>query len=337
MSVQAPQKKRAWVKIVPWNKDIATTALESGADAVVVKDEDTAKVKALGVIDVVSGEGDIVPGRDVVEADISGMEDESRIVDLARSKIVIVRPSDWTVIPLENLISQTSNLLTTVHNLEEARTHLSILERGVDGIVIDSPDPQHVKAMLTEMRASGVEIALSTAKVTGIRSLGMGDRVCVDTCTMMSPGEGMLVGSSSAATFLVHSETLENPYVEPRPFRVNAGPVHAYIRAPGDRTRYLSELKSGDEVLIVDHRGRVNASVVGRVKRERRPLLLVEAECDGQTASIILQNAETVRLTAPDGKPVSVVDLRPDHQLLVALEAAGRHFGRKVEETIDEV
>ena len=58
----------------------------------------------------------------------------------------------------------------------------------------------------------------------------MGDRVCVDTCANMGLGEGMLVGNSSGGLFLVHAESLENPYVAPRPFRVNAGPVHAYIR-----------------------------------------------------------------------------------------------------------
>jgi 3-dehydroquinate synthase II len=38
----------------------------------------------------------------------------------------------------------------------------------------------------------------------------------------------MLVGNSSAFTFLVNAETESNPYVAPRPFRINAGAVHAY-------------------------------------------------------------------------------------------------------------
>ena len=63
----------------------------------------------------------------------------------------------------------------------------------------------------------------------------MGDRVCVDTCSNLGLGEGMLVGNAANALFLVHAESLENPYVAPRPFRVNAGPVHAYIRVPGTR------------------------------------------------------------------------------------------------------
>jgi 3-dehydroquinate synthase II len=117
---------------------------------------------------------------------------------------------------------------------------------------------------------------------------------------------------------------------------VNAGPVHAYIRTPGDKTRYLGELAAGDEVLVVHHSGRTWPSVVGRAKVERRPLMLVTAEAAGQEVSTILQNAETIRLTRPDGQAVSIVALKPGDEVLVAIEAAGRHFGHKVQETIVE-
>ena len=49
-----------------------------------------------------------------------------------------------------------------------------------------------------------------------------------------------------------------------------------------------------------------------------------------------MQNAETIRLTRPDGEAVSVVQLAPGDQILVALEEAGRHFGHKVTESIME-
>jgi len=164
----------------------------------------------------------------------------------------------------------------------------------------------------------------------------MGDRVCVDTCTSMRVGDGMLVGNSSAALFLVHSESVENPYVETRPFRVNAGPVHAYVRVPDGKTKYLSELKSGDEILVVNAKGTTQRATVGRTKIEKRPLMLVEAEIDGTKISTILQNAETIRLTKPNGKPISIVSLKKGDEVLVSLEKAGRHFGMKIEETILE-
>jgi 3-dehydroquinate synthase II len=164
----------------------------------------------------------------------------------------------------------------------------------------------------------------------------MGDRVCIDTCTSMGLGEGMLVGNSSAALFLVHSESIENPYVAPRPFRVNAGGVHAYTLLPGGRTKYLSELKTGDEALAVRYDGGVQSTIIGRVKIEKRPMLLLEADAGGKTVSLILQNAETIRLVGPGGKPISVVDLEKGSEILVYLEEAGRHFGVKVEESITE-
>ncbi len=233
-------------------------------------------------------------------------------------------------------MAQGRNLFVEAASVEEARTFLGILERGVDGIIITAPELKAVKEILRLVKGLSPTEELVAATVTGVKPLGMGDRVCVDTCSNLGPGEGMLVGNSSAALFLVHAESLENPYVAARPFRVNAGPVHAYIRVPGGRTRYLSELAAGDEVLVVNYQGQTSPAVVGRVKIERRPLLLVTAEVEGRQLSTILQNAETIRLTRPDGTAVSVVQLAPGDQVLVALEEAGRHFGYKVTETITE-
>jgi 3-dehydroquinate synthase II len=164
----------------------------------------------------------------------------------------------------------------------------------------------------------------------------MGDRVCVDTCTLMQEGEGLLVGNSSSFFFLVQAEAKMNPYVAPRPFRVNAGPVHAYVKIPEGRTRYLSELSAGDPILVVRADGAAQAATVGRVKIERRPLFLVEAVCGDTRGSILLQNAETIRLSKADGQAISVVMLKPGDSILAVVEKAGRHFGIKVAETIWE-
>jgi 3-dehydroquinate synthase II len=335
--------KKVWVRVEPWDVELAGLAIEAGADALFVSGDDVAKARALGVIEIVAPGGDLEPGRDLVELTVSGEKDEPAVVAAAREKRVLVRTTDWEVIPLENLVAQlqgSGHLFMEAKDLEQAKTYLGVLEVGVDGLLVDSRDAGVVRAIVDEVKGEAGNVALERAGVTGVRQLGMGDRVCVDSCTMMARGEGMLIGSSSAVMFLVHAETSENPYVAPRPFRVNAGPVHAYIRAPGDRTRYLSELRSGDEILIAAAGGRVQAAVVGRVKRERRPLLLVEAEveADGQKTpcSVILQNAETVRLTSPEGEPLSVVALKTGDEVLVALDKAGRHFGHRIDETIEE-
>ena len=164
----------------------------------------------------------------------------------------------------------------------------------------------------------------------------MGYRVCVDTTEIMKEGEGMLVGDKSNFFFLVHSESVENPYVSPRPFRVNAGGVHAYILVPKGKTKYLSEISTGDSVCVVNHRGEIREAVVGRSKVEIRPLMLVRAVCEGVEGTIILQNAETIRLTNPEGKPVSVVKLKKGDRVLVHITESGRHFGVKVKESIKE-
>lgn len=328
--------KQIWVKVIPWKKKLVTTALENGAEALVLAEGDSEKAKKLGRIPTVAPDGDLKWGEDVVEVTIRGSEDEKEIVRLAQTKKVVAKTTDWTVIPLENLVAQTGNVLVEVANLEEARTALGVLEKGVDGVVINVSEPAELKKILTSLRETGGEAPLTIGEVVSIKTLGMGDRVCIDTCTQMGKGEGMLIGNTSQALFLVHAESVENPYVATRPFRVNAGPVHAYVRVPGGKTRYLSELKSGDEVLMVNSQGKSGPVVVGRVKIEKRPLVLIEARAEGKVFSAILQNAETIRLTRPDGEPVSIVSLKEGDQVLMAIEAGGRHFGYHIEETITE-
>ncbi len=122
----------------------------------------------------------------------------------------------------------------------------------------------------------------------------------------MEPGEGMLVGSQSAGLFLVEAEVHENPYVASRPFRVNAGSLSMYTLGSVQNTRYLSELKAGDEVMITDRQGKARQVNVGRIKIEFRPLILIEAEAGDTKIKTVLQNAETIRLvTVENSKPVT--------------------------------
>ncbi len=328
--------KTAWVRVDPWDKKLVTTALEGGAAAVMVPEGYHQKVKELGRITTIAPDGDLQPEREVVFYEVKSQEDEKEILRLAHSATVVVRTTDWTIIPLENLVAQADNIFTEVSNSEQARNALTVLERGVAGILIKTDDPAELKKTLAIVREQGEQVRLSTARIVAVRQAGLGDRACVDTCSQMEQGQGMLVGNSSGGLFLVHAESVENPYVAPRPFRVNAGPVHAYIRVPGGKTRYLSELVAGDSVLCVDHQGRAQQAIVGRMKIERRPLLLVTAETEAGEVTTLVQNAETIRLTAPNGEPRSVVALEKGSEVLVAIESAGRHFGHKVEETIWE-
>ena len=328
--------KEVWVKADPWNKDLVTAALEAGADAVVVPEDKTSSVKELGIIKTVSTNGDLKWEEDVVYVEIRSAEDEERIVKLSRDKKVVVRTTDWTIIPLENLAARAENIFVEVKNKEESDIAAGILEKGVDGIIITAKNPALVKEIIGSVRSGRKLIDLAPFTIESVTPAGMGDRVCVYTCTMMKPGEGALVGNSSQALFLIHSESIENPYVSPRPFRINAGPVHAYIMGGGGRTRYLSELTSGDEIVGVDYEGRSFPLIVGRVKIEKRPLLLIRATGPNGPATTIAQNAETIRFVGSGGEAVSVVQLKPGDQVLGYVEEAGRHFGHKITETITE-
>ena len=328
--------KTVWVQVNPWRKELVTAALEAGADAIVLPEGYSEQAKALGRIATVATDGDIVLGTDAVPFDIESKEDEVRAATELRDKTLILRMRDWTIIPLENLVAQRGGLLVEVERAEDARTVVQILEKGADGIVLVTDDASEIKRTCDAVHGYSEPVPLLTATVTRVEALGMGDRVCLDTCTSMVPGEGMLVGNASSAFFLVHSESIETPYVATRPFRVNAGAVHAYLLCPDEKTRYLSELAAGDPVLLVRHDGSTQVAYLGRSKAERRPMLLVEAEAEGQAISLVLQNAETIRLTRPDGAALSVAVAKPGDEVLVHLTSGGRHFGMKVDETLTE-
>ena len=328
--------KKLWVKVDPYDKQLAIAALESGAQAVVLPAGCSEKVKQLGRITTVAPDGDLKPEKDVVFLEIASKADELRAAKAPRDKTLVLKMADWTVIPLENLVAQRENIIVQISDLSQVQLVLEVLEKGVDGILLDGRDVNQIKKAAEIVGRGSGKVELAEATVTGIESLGMGDRVCVDTCSNMNIGEGMLVGNTATGFLLVHSESVENPYVAARPFRVNAGAVHAYVLLPGGKTAYLADLRAGQEVLLVDHSGATRSAYVGRVKVERRPLMLIRADLNGKDISLVLQNAETVRLTSPEGQPMSVANLKVGDKVLAHIEEAGRHFGMKVEETLVE-
>lgn len=323
--------KEFWYWAEEYDKKLITSAIEAGAKAIILNDPDKQEeVKRLGRIEVFK------EGRDFEYVLIKGKEDEERAGKYPPNVKVVVETTDWTIIPLENLIAQREELYAVVKNEEEAKTAIKILEKGVKGVVLKSKDINVIKKVGKVLEEEEETLPFVVVKITRILPLGLGDRVCVDTTSLLNRGEGMLVGNSSGGMFLVHAETEENPYVASRPFRVNAGAVHMYIRLPNNKTKYLCELKAGDEVMVYDYKGRRRIVYVGRAKVERRPMLLVEGKADNKKISAVLQNAETIRLTRPDGTPISVAELNEGDEVLGYIESEGRHFGMKVEETIIE-
>ncbi len=332
--------KQCWLHLPLWDKRLVTEALESGVDAILTSAELVPKVRELGrIVTVAPGSGDLKIPEDVEVIEIQNKDDENRASAVLRSKIAVVRTTDWNIIPIENLIpSGGERLFTFVRGLDDARLAAGIMEKGVAGVVLETGDPSVIQAVAGFIRGMGSEpLDLEEFEITEIKNIGMGDRVCVDTCSNLGAGEGLLVGNSSRGLFLVHAENLENPYVSPRPFRINAGAVHSYVRVPGNRTRYLGELSTGDQVLVAGSDGTSSISYVGRSKIEKRPMVVIYArDASGGAHTVVLQNAETIRLTAPGGGAVSVASLKKGDRVIGYTEGGGRHFGMAVDETIHE-
>ncbi|WP_134669368.1 3-dehydroquinate synthase II [Halorussus marinus] len=258
----------------------------------------------------------------------------------------LVVGEDWTIIPLENLIArigEETELVAGVTTAAEAQTAFETLEIGSDAVLLDTDDPDEIReTVAVRDEAERETLEFDWATVTAVERTGTADRVCIDTGSLMDHDEGMLVGSMSRGLFFVHAETAESPYVASRPFRVNAGAVHAYVRTPDGGTKYLSELKSGDQVQIVDLDGTTREATVGRVKIEKRPMFRVEAEFDDESSSApgdrvetLLQNAETIKVPTREGR-TAVTDLAVGDELRVYREGGARHFGETVEESIIE-
>ncbi len=246
---------------------------------------------------------------------------------------------DWTIIPLENLIArigEETDLLAGVTTADEAQAAFETLEIGADGVLLDSDNPDEIRNSVEVRDAAEREtLDLQYGEVLAVERTGMADRVCIDTGNLMDHDEGMLIGSMSRGLFFVHAETAESPYVASRPFRVNAGAVHAYVRTPDGGTKYLAELKSGDQVQVVNTAGKTREAIVGRVKIEKRPMFRVELDVDGDRIETLLQNAETIKVATSEGRK-AVTDLEAGDEMLVYYEDIARHFGEAVEESIIE-
>lgn len=271
-----------------------------------------------------------------LELSIKGSRDHAKALQALehRPDYLLVRCIDWKVIPLENLVAEArgrTKLIAATSSFEESRTALAALELGVDGIALSSTDREEIDKTRELVKGNSSTIELKTARVTLIRPIGTGSRVCVDTVDLIDPNEGLLTGCSSQGLFLVEAEVHHNPHVNPRPFRINAGPVSLYVLVPLGRTRYLSELSSGETVLLANKEGGTRAVDIARVKIERRPMVMIQATSENRTVKTILQNAETVRLVTPNGSK-SVSDLKTGDEVLVHLEEGGRHFGIRVSE-----
>jgi len=266
--------------------------------------------------------------------EVSSGEDERKIIEGSDRgcRYVVVKCLNWKIIPLENIVAKLhgrTKIIAEASSIEEAETLINILELGVDGVLVETTNSEDVKRLREILNKGANRIELKSVKVVSIKPVRLGARACLDTCDILSEGEGVLVGCQSSGLFLIEAEVHGNPYVEARPFRVNAGPTALYILTPGGKTRYLSELKAGDTVLVVKRDGTFREVELCRVKIEWRPMKLVEAQYDNKLYKTVVQDAETVRFVTSTGSK-SITELKIGDEVLLHIQEGGRHFGTLV-------
>ena len=273
---------------------------------------------------------------DVSEVQIDDPSDQKEALSLiGLVPWLLVRCSDWTMVPLENLVAASRGTSTRIAAAIDEEVELNgaafALGGGVDAILV----PRHlVNDAITilggkwEMEETQVDRAIiEEARILSIEGAGVGERVCVDLTRRISDGQGMAVGSISGNLCLIHGETIQSDYVPTRPFRVNAGAIHSYALMADGKTKYLSELTSGDEVAILSTSGSKEKATVGRLKVETRPLLLIRFEVPGSEGQIVVQQAETVRLISPSEGAISVTQVKEGDKISIVTDNRARHVG----------
>jgi 3-dehydroquinate synthase II len=269
----------------------------------------------------------------IVEVDLKSQRDIEKLKEHAGEVPYIIADSkDWKVIPAENLVASVqkdsgTKILMKTNEPEEAKAFLHALELGVDGVYVDKDTKLKEICSILEPIPGLIKLVNAEVKKVVVGS-GLGVRACIDFVDYLCPHEGILIGSSSNFLFLTDSETLENPWVEPRPFRVNAGYVHSYALSGHQKTKYLSELKGGNTLPVINYKGETRLVQIGRVKIERRLPVKIVAEYKGIEGHIFSQYAETVRLVSSDGS-VSTKEVKPGDlvKAYVNEKSGGMHFG----------
>ncbi len=281
-----------------------------------------------------SAKGELIP-----VAIVSGPSELPAVAEaLRRGRPVGVRWRGERILPLETLVAARATpgtLWVVTDRATDVPAALGALEHGADAVVVECGSPESVDEVEALLDSAVPALAWELAPVTRVAPAGVGDRVIVDTTSLLAPDEGLLVGSAARFLFLVASEAVGSRYTRPRPFRVNAGSAHLYTLLANGETRYLSELVPGDSVLAAGPTTGSRAVRVGRVKIERRPLVLVEAEHGSRRYTVFVQEAETVRLSG-ERAPVPVTEVAPGTRVRGVGLAPARHLGVAVAEAIDE-
>ncbi|HIC50731.1 MAG TPA: hypothetical protein EYP01_04715, partial [Candidatus Poseidoniales archaeon] len=134
--------------------------------------------------------------------------DDYRGQDEARSLVgmvpwILVRCSDWTMIPLENIVAAAvgsgTRVAAAISNEVDLPGAAFALEHGVDAVLLPPEvDSEALWSAAREWASAGtgddegepLSSELSTATVLSVESGGVGERLCVDLIERLAPGGG---------------------------------------------------------------------------------------------------------------------------------------------------
>jgi len=281
--------KELWVEIVKDDKQGSMQEVAAQFSDAVIEENSVVFVAADEHVALVPLTSETLNEQNITEKIfricISDKESENLTVKAAElgANYLIIGCANWRVIPLENLIARIkgkSKLIAEVSSAEEAKVAVETLELGTDGVLLKTSSPEELLKTVAIVKPEALKLQMATAKIVSTKPIGTGARVCVDTCDLMTQGEGMLSGSQSAGLFLVEAEVNENPYVASRPFRVNAGSCSMYTLGNLQTTRYLQEFKAGDDVVGLGHVEYYGVGVHGHAQKHAVLLYLLHDFCD---------------------------------------------------------
>ncbi|XP_059454917.1 uncharacterized protein LOC132185121 [Corylus avellana] len=193
-----------WTK----SKEVMTAAVERGWNTFVFSSQDRQLANEWSSIALISPlyieEGGIFDGenrRVATVFEVSNPQDLQQLQPAnGQAENVVINLLDWQVIPAENIVAAFQGSQKTVFaiskNHSEAQVFLEALEQGLGGVILKVENTEAVfqlKDYFDRRNELSNLMSLTKATVTRVQVVGMGDRVCVDLCSLMRPGEGLLV------------------------------------------------------------------------------------------------------------------------------------------------
>ncbi|HEX3043533.1 MAG TPA: 3-dehydroquinate synthase II [Bacillota bacterium] len=274
---------------------------------------------------------------------VDDKESMEKVIALSEDyKNCIIEFSSDTNIPLELILAHSqknqSKICKKVNHSDDGWIATMTMEMGSYAVLLQTNDINDIINLKLKLdKLENISLLIEELTVKEVKHVGMGDRVCIDTTSNLNKDEGMIIGSTSNGGILVSSETHFLPYMDLRPFRVNAGALHSYVWCSGNTTKYLSELKAGEEVLAVNSKGISRVVTVGRVKMERRPMLLIKAESSsGVSVNAFVQDDWHIRVISANGEVKNSTYLKDGDIVLGYITKPGRHIGVEINESIVE-